>query len=566
MLEKLTIKNVALISSAEIEFTEGINVLSGETGAGKSVVLDCLNFVLGAKADKTLIRSGENECFVKAEFNVSGKEQIRQVFIDLEIDEDDALIVSRKLTVDGKSKLTINGQTATLSMVRRFTSLLLDVHGQSEHFSLLKNSNQLDLIDKFGGDAVVKIKSALKDEFVAYKDVLSKLEGLGGDDSKRFVRIDILNYQIDEIEKCSLSIDEEDELLTVRKKLQNLEKISSAMNLIKGSFDDEGGVCDLVGNSLKAISSISSLSEEYNDIYDRVSNVLTEIDDISQTANDILNGLDLGDYNLDSVENRLNTINNLKRKYGGTVEAVLEFLDNAILERKRLENFNELSKELLDEKNRLEKKIYVLYLDLNSERNKVGQLFSRNVIGELRELGMENANFAVQIDCPSSLKDCSFTSENGIDNVEFLFSANLGEPLKPLSAIISGGEISRFMLAIKAQTSKFNDISTFVFDEIDSGISGKTAKIVAQKFAKIGLDTQIIAITHLPQISAMADNNLFIEKIECNGKTLTQVYTLSNEEKLSEIVRLTGGNVDSDSAKKLAFELIEEARNYKNSL
>lgn len=566
MLEKLTIKNVALISSAEIEFTEGINVLSGETGAGKSVVLDCLNFVLGAKADKTLIRSGENECFVKAEFNVSGKEQIKQVFEDLEIDEDDALIVSRKLTVDGKSKLTINGQTATLSMVRRFTSLLLDVHGQSEHFSLLKNSNQLDLIDKFGGEAVIKIKSALKDEFAVYKDVLSKLEELGGDDSKRLVRIDILNYQIDEIEKCSLSIDEEDELLTVRKKLQNLEKISSAMNLIKGSFDDEGGVCDLVSNSLKAISSISSLSEEYNDIYDRVSNVLTEIDDISQTANDILNGLDLGDYNLDSVENRLNTINNLKRKYGGTVEAVLEFLDNAILERKRLENFNELSKELLDEKNRLEKKIYVLYLDLNSERKKVGQLFSKNVIGELRELGMENANFAVQIDCPSSLEDCSFTSENGFDNVEFLFSANLGEPLKPLSAIISGGEISRFMLAIKAQTSKFNDISTFVFDEIDSGISGKTAKIVAQKFAKIGLDTQIIAITHLPQISAMADNNLFIEKIESNGKTLTQIYTLSNEEKLSEIVRLTGGNVDSDSAKKLAFELIEEARNYKNSL
>ncbi len=566
MLEKLTIKNVALISSAEIEFTEGINVLSGETGAGKSVILDCLNFVLGAKADKTLIRSGETECFVKAEFNVFNHDSIKNVFNELEIDEDDVLIVSRKLTVDGKSKLTINGQTATLSMVRKFTSQLLDVHGQSEHFSLLKNSNQLDLIDRFGGEDIVKTKTALKSEFALLKDVLSKLDELGGDDSKRLVRIDILNYQIDEITKCSLSPDEEDELLNIRKKLQNLEKISSAMNLLKGSFNDEGGVCDLVGNSLKAVSSISTLSEEYENIYERVSNVLTELDDISQTANDLLNGLDLGDYNLDAVENRLNTINNLKRKYGGTVSAVLEFLENAENERKRLENFNELSKELLVDKTRLEKNIYNYYVELNSKRRKISNEFSKNVISELKQLGMENANFSVQIDCPSSIEECTFSSENGFDSVEFLFSANLGEPLKPLSAIISGGEISRFMLAIKAQTSRFNDISTFVFDEIDSGISGKTAKIVAQKFAKIAKNTQIIAITHLPQISAMADNNLFIEKIESSGKTLTTICALDKDSKTNEIVRLTGGNLESDSAVNLAKELIEEAQNFKKSI
>ncbi len=565
MLEKLTIKNVALISSAEIEFTEGINVLSGETGAGKSVILDCLNFVLGAKADKTLIRSGELECFVKAEFNVFNHDNIKKVFNELELDED-VLIISRKLTVDGKSKLTINGQTATLSMVRKFTSQLLDVHGQSEHFSLLKNSNQLELIDKFGGEDIIKTKTALKSEFALLKDVLSKLDELGGDDSKRLVRIDILNYQIDEITKCSLSPDEEEELLLIRKKLQNLEKISSAMNLLKGSFDDEGGVCDLIGNSLKAVSSISTLSNEYETVYERLSNVLTEIDDISQTANDILNGLDLGDYNLDAVENRLDTINNLKRKYGGTVDAVLEFLDNAENERKRLENFNELSKELLNDKTRLEKNIYNYYLELNSKRRKVSYEFSKNVICELKQLGMENANFSVQIDAPNSIEDCSFSSENGFDNVEFLFSANLGEPLKPLSAIISGGEISRFMLAIKAQTSRFNDISTFVFDEIDAGISGKTAKIVAQKFAKIAKDTQIIAITHLPQISAMADNNLFIEKIEDSGKTLTTVCALDKDAKTNEIVRLTGGDLASISAIKLAKELIEEAENFKKSI
>ncbi len=566
MLEKLTIKNVALIDSAEIDFLSGINVLSGETGAGKSVILDSLNFVLGAKADKSIIRSGENECFVKAEFNVLDNLSVKKVFDELEFEEEDVLIVSRKLSLDGKSKITVNGQTATVSMVKKFTSVLLDIHGQSEHFSLLKNSNQLDLIDKFGGEKVLSVKSQIRDKFSEYNDVQNAIKDLGGNDAERLVRLDVLNYQINEISGADLSETEEDELLEIRAKLHNLEKISSALSLVSGSFNDEGGVCDLASNSLRSLSSISILSKEYEELYERLSSIVAELDDVGETANGLLGGLDAEGYNADEVESRLETIKNLKRKYGGSVKAVFEYLDSAVIEKNKLENFNELSKDLLAKKANLEAEIFELYTCLSKIRQNAAKEFSFNVVEELKQLGMENANFSVEFNNPSDIKNCKFSSVNGYDDIEFKFSANLGEPLKPLSEIISGGEISRFMLAVKAQTAKYNDISTFVFDEIDAGISGKTAKVVAQKFAKIAKDTQIIAITHLPQISAMADNNLFIEKIVENGKTVTKVSTLNNETKIKEIVRLTGGNVESDSAIKLAKELVEEAVLYKNSL
>lgn len=566
MLEKLTIKNVALIDNAEIEFFNGINVLSGETGAGKSVILDSLNFVLGAKADKSLIRSGENESFVKAEFNVLDNAFIKNLFCEFDLDEEDVLIVSRKLSLDGKSKITVNGQTATVSMVKKFTSALLDVHGQSEHFSLLKNSNQLDLIDKFGGNCVFELKEQIKNKFSEYNKVLSGLKDLGGNEDERLIRLDVLNYQINEISSANITENEEEELSEISYKLRNLEKISSSLGVLCGSFNDEGGVCDLVSNSLKALSLVANFSGEYQELYDRLYSLSAELDDIGETANSFLDGLDNDSYNPDEVEARLETIKNLKRKYGGTVQAVFEFLDNAQKEKNRLENFNELSKELLKEKSGLENDIYSLYVALSDKRQKAAKDFSTNVINELKQLGMENANFSVDFSFPSDKKECKFISTNGFDTIEFKFSANLGEPLKPLSEIISGGEISRFMLAIKAQTAKYNDISTFVFDEIDAGISGKAAKVVAQKFAKISKDTQIIAITHLPQISAMADNNLFIEKVVENGKTVTKVNVLDKTAKVKEIVRLTGGNAESDSAIKLAKELIEEADLYKKSI
>lgn len=566
MLKKLVIKNVALISNAEIPFIEGLNVLSGETGAGKSVIIESLNFVLGAKADKNLIKSGETECLVKAEFSVENNGEISDIFNELDIDYDGDIIISRKFNVDGKSSIKINGENVTSGMLKKLTSKLVDVHGQSEHFYLLKNQNQLDLIDKFGGEEIFEVKQKLNIIYKEYKDILQKIDNLGGDEAHRLIRLDVLNYQINEIESCDISENEETELLEIKEKLKHQEKIVNALLTAKSCISDEGGVSDVLSNAIRSLSNITDLGKEYLELYERISNLFSELDDVSDTANGLLDEFDYSSYNADEIEDRLSVIKSLKKKYGNDYKEIIDFLNSAKEERANLENFNELAGQLTVDKLNAEKELYKTYQELSDLRRKSADIFTRNVLKEVRELGMSKAEFEVGFSNFPDFESCRFNSSNGTDEVEFLFSANLGQPLKPLSAIISGGEISRFMLSIKAQTAKYGNVSTFIFDEIDAGISGLVAKIVAQKFAKISKDVQIIAISHLPQISAMADNNLLIIKSEKETHTETIVKTLSASDKIEELTRLVGGNIESESAKIHAKELIDAADKFKQTL
>ena len=566
MLEKLVIKNIALIESAEINFKSGLNVLSGETGAGKSVILESLNFVLGAKADKTLIRSGSNECFVRAEFDVCDNDNVTKLLDEFDIDNDDVLTISRKFNLDGKSSIKVNGVTVTAAMLKRLTALLVDVHGQSEHFHLLKATNQLNLIDRFGGEKIDKVKVELSQDYAKYRQIQNQLNELGGDESQRLIRLDVLNYQINEIEKSDLKENEENELIDIKNKLSHLEKIVTALNAVKSAITDEGGVSDVLSSANKILSSITGLGEVYSNLYERLYAVYSELDDISDCAGSLLDDFDFSEYNPDEIEDRLEQIKSLKKKYGGDIESVFSYLESAKEEKEKLENFNETTELLQKEKESLQKVLYNNYIVLSNLRRECSKIFAKNVLDELKELGMSKARFEVDFADTLTIDQCKFDSANGIDQLEFKFSANLGEPLKPLSLVISGGEMSRFMLSIKAQTAKYNDISTFIFDEIDAGISGVIAKVVAEKFARISKSVQIIAITHLPQISSMADNNLLIEKIETGDKTVTTVKNLNENEKVAEITRLIGGSVDSQSAVVHAKELIEKAKEFKNSL
>ncbi len=569
MLQKLTIKNIALIDYVEIPFLSGLNVLSGETGAGKSVILESLNFVLGAKADKTLIRSGQNECSVVAEFNVENNSIINDVYSEFDFEQEDLLIISRKFTIDGKSSIKINGNSATVLMLKKFTSHLVDVHGQSEHFSLLKTANQISLLDSFGGQDLADIKLILTREYHNYKDLLAKLTALGGDESQRLIRLDILNYQINEITTANLLDDEEENLISIKQKLINQEKIVLALRGVYDCISNDGGVEDILSNARKVLSSISNFDAEYSQLYDKLENVFAEISDVADSSRNILDNFEESEYNIDQVEERLSLIKSLKGKYGDSIIKINEFLENAIAEKDKLENFSQLFEDLTAEKVKQERTIYSLYNDLSDKRRFYAKILEANIVQELQELGMKSAKFEIHFNEKLEFDNCKFNSSNGFDDIEFLFSANLGEPLKNLSIVISGGEMSRFMLAIKAQTSKFNNISTFIFDEIDAGISGIIAKIVAEKFAKISCFTQIIAISHLPQISAMADNNLLIEKTEDETKTITSVKTLTYEQKIDEIIRLVGGDKNSLSAKEHAKELLfncsKTKDNFKNS-
>ncbi len=566
MLSKLIIKNVALIDSVEIDFTKGLNVLSGETGSGKSVIIESLNFVLGAKADKSLIRSGETECFVSAEFFVAQNERIKDLFDYFEFDQEDYIIISRKYTLDGKNSIKLNGNTMTAGMLKKFTSMLVDVHGQSEHFELLSNNKQLELIDRFGGSPVLTLKNQLKNLFNEYKKVIEQLELLGGDENQRLIRLDILKYQINEIEQAELKEGEEAELLSLRKKLLSQEKILTALKSLKDGVNAEGGIDDILSNSSKLLYQIASIGEEYLDIYNRIENVYSEISDIVDTSSGLIDQLDFSEYNPDYIETRLDVIKNIKKKYGVNYDEIIKFLDDAKNEVEKLENFNLLSGDLLIQKAKLEDNIYKLYMELSNLRKTTSDLLCKNVLIELKELGMTDSIFNVKFEELPEQNDCSYTSANGIDKIEFLFSANSGEPVKPMSSIISGGEMSRFMLAIKTQTTHFNNVSTFLFDEIDTGISGNVAKVVSQKFAKISKYTQIIAITHLPQISAMADNNLLIEKTKNNGRNYTKVKILDEKDKIKEICRLTGGDFNDEVSSKHAENVIKWANDYKDSI
>lgn len=564
MLKKLAIKNVALIDNAEIVFSSGLNILSGETGSGKSVIIECLNFVLGAKADKSMISTGESVCSVTAEFDVASVPEIAGVFDEFGFEKDELLIITRRFNSDGKGDIRVNGNAVTASMLRRFTSCLVDVHGQSEHFYLLKESNQLDLIDKYCGTAVSDIKEQIKNKYSDYKEAVKGLEGLGGDEQSRMIRQDILSYQIKEIEDADIYDGEEEELVALRKKLLNREKIASGINSACDAIEGDGGALDTLQNALHSLNALSAFGEEYSAVADRLDSLNIELKDVADTLSS-LGGDDDEEYSLEATEERLEVIKKLRKKYGADYSEIMNFLEKAKEEYDKLSRFGELAEEYENKKGIAEDKLYALYKKLSAARKKGAEEFASGVTKELTELGMGKAVFDIKFEELPDKENCAFNA-SGQDKLEFLFSANMGEPLKPLAKVISGGEISRFMLAVKTASSKIQSVSTFVFDEIDAGISGHIASVVAEKFVKISLGTQIIAITHLPQISVMSDTGLLIYKAEEGGRTRTHVKVLDKAGKVEEITRLIGGTSGSAAAIAHAEDMIKQAEDYKQRL
>ena len=396
MLKNIQIKNVALIEEASIEFEKGLNVLSGETGSGKSVILDSLNFVLGAKADKSMIRNGSDFCMVKAEFDVKNNPFIKSELDALDIDCDDDLIVSRKFSLSGAGSIKINGEPVTLTGLKNVTGHLVDVHGQSEHFYLLKEANQLALIDAYGGEKIAKAKEELSKEISALKNVLSELNKLGGDDGQRALRLDILKYQVNEIKESDVKEYEYEDLIALKAKLSNQEKISEALNETKQALSGEGAATDGVSYARNAISRISNLDKSYADILTRLENAYAEIEDISETVSGFMDDFDFSEADLDRTEERISLIKNLFKKYGGSYNELIAFESNAEKEIEKLENFDKLAEELLVKKTELSAKVYSLYIKLSSLRKDFAKDFSEKVACEIRELNMKNAVFDVK--------------------------------------------------------------------------------------------------------------------------------------------------------------------------
>ncbi len=562
MLQSLHIKNIALIDECKLELGKGLNILSGETGAGKSIIIDSLSFVLGSKADKSLIRYGESKASVEAVFTCDNP-IIGEVMEELGIEPDTTVIITRTMT-ESRNDIRVNGQAVTLAMLKKLTCYMVDILGQHEHHSLMQTATHLTLLDNFGGENIRVLSSAVSDIYSRYKDVKKRLASFG-DDGERARRIDALEYQIKEIEKARLVDGEEEELLKNRERFRNGEKILTGVKNSYNALDGEDiSVLSLLNDAISELNSVKNFDSALSELHDRAESAKIELKDIADTLYSYGEGFDYDEHTAEKIERRVDTIKTLKRKYGATIKEVLERLE---LAKKEYDELSGADEEISKLKNKLERLVIDLYnasVRLSKARRTVAKTFETGILAELSALAMKNTSFEVGFSPIPEIVDFESTvSALGIDDVCFNISPNKGEPLRPLWKIASGGEMSRFMLALKNITSGLDGIDTMVFDEIDTGISGNVAFVVAQKMYNISSDRQVIAVTHLPQLASYADRQYLISKSVVGDKTLTRVTLLDLTARKNELVRLTGGFEGSEIGIKHAEELLASAAEYK---
>ncbi|NLK97509.1 MAG: DNA repair protein RecN [Epulopiscium sp.] len=562
MLIHIYIKNIALIDEITLDFDECLNILTGETGAGKSILIDSINFALGERTSKEMIRSGENNALVELLFYLRNDEAV-DVLKDMGIhlEEDRYLLISRSINQTGRSICRINGQTITLGMLRQVSNMLIDVHGQHQHQSLLDVGKHIELLDEFCKDDLKDYKNLIAQYYKDYKNIEKQMENLLVDEKEKDRKIDLLQFQIDEISEAKLKKNEDELLQSQLKILSNSEKLSNGIESIYAFLYDNSfkgsSACDQLGEALKILRDLSNIDSELLPVYENAENILVQLEDLSRDIRNYSKNIEHDPEELQNVENRLDLIYNLKRKYGNTIDEILEYKEKIEDELNFIINSDEKRKQLKKEHLELEKKIIELCKEISDIRKDKAKVIEDNIEKVLHELEMKEAKFSIHF----SQKE--HFNENGWDQVEFLISTNPGEGLKPLSKIASGGEMSRIMLALKSVLADIDEIDTLIFDEIDTGISGRAAQKVAEKLGYISRKHQVICITHLPQIAAMADQHYRIEKKVEKQKTLSSVQVLDHHQMITELARLTSGASITDITLKNAEEMKRMANELK---
>lgn len=562
MLQSLIIKNFALIKDQTIDFKKGFNVLVGETGAGKSLILDALGFALGDKANKLNLRHGENKMFVQAVFDDisdSVNNALKENGIDCENGEN--LIFSRSYTLEGKNDCRINGVVVTTNVVKSISSLIVDTYAQNENIELLKVKNHLTILDSYFLDDVLPLKNQIADEIESMNEIKTQMHKIGGDKQNRERELELLNYQIKDIEEANLVVGEDEEIKERINILNNYEKIFDALKMANDGLNN----VSLSLYSVKAnLDSVSNYDSSLNDFSERVNSAKIDLDDINESITNNLSSMEFDSDELDKLDSRLEDIKLLKKKYGATIEDVLAYLgkikedyDNLLFGEEKL---LKLSKELGDVRKSLYSKCQVL----SDVRKKIAIQIEDKVMQELKLLGFNNAKFKINFAKLPNIDDAVFTL-NGLDDVEFLLSANAGQELKSLSKTISGGEMSRFMLALKNVFADSFNTSVLIFDEVDTGISGEIGQKVAERLAVLSKKYQLICITHLCQVTAMADNYIFVRKNVVDGQTYTEISYLEGDD-LIKYIAVVSGATPTEVALKFAKELKTKADTFKKNL
>lgn len=552
MLSNLQIENIAVIKSASIDFENGFNVMTGETGAGKSIVIDSLNAILGERTSRELIRSGADSASVCAEFQNVG-DNVKNELEKLGIEKDDTLIVSRKLTPDGKNVCRINGMPATVSMLKALGVQLVNIHGQLDNQSLLSPETHCSFIDKLAGNG--RELNEFKELYSLYIKKENELKSLNTDVNEKNRRLDILNYQIEEIQKADIRPGEKDELTEKLGFLRNAEKVLDLLHTAYAALNGDGempGAADVAADAASKLLSAADYSSDFAETANGVNDAAMNLSAYTEELRDKIYSLDYDPNETERAEERLDVIYRLSQKYGDSEEDILAYLENAEKERDALSFSDERAEQLRAETEKAYNEALAAAKKLSEIRIEAGKKFSADVERELAFLDMPSVKFIVN-DSVGELY------ENGIDNIEFLLSANAGEEPKPLSKIASGGELSRIMLAIKCVLSELDDIDTLIFDEIDSGVSGRAALKIAAKMKELSKTHQVICVTHLAQIAAFADEHKLISKEEKDGRTYTCIASLDYNGRKYELARIMGGLTVTQSILNSAEELLSSA-------
>ncbi|WP_418702667.1 DNA repair protein RecN [Anaerotignum faecicola] len=555
MLEHLHIRNVALIKESEISFGDGLNILTGETGAGKSMIIDSLQFALGGRAGKDFLRHGEKQAAVEALFSVQSQALTEKLAENgIAPEEDGTLLITRTLSEAGKSVCRINGSTVTVGMLKEIAEDMIDIYGQHEHQSLLNPVKHIRLLDRFCGAGFGEAMEEYKNSRQRLKDLEKQLTILIGDESQREQRMDMLLFQKEEIEAAELREGEEDALLEQKKRLSSMERLirltGESITLLYDGDDRAPSACDRLGDALVKLQEAAEYDAALSPLADALADGYAAVEDCARELKREAEKQEADPEELERIEERLQLFYKLKRKYGGSIEAVLEFYEKAVQELEFLSNSSEKAAELSAEKAEEEKHLSALAETLTARRRATAEQVEEQIETALHDMEMKHARFHIQIE------EKADWGADGKDKVEFLISANAGEPLKPLAKIASGGEMSRVMLALKTVLVDADEIGTFIFDEIDTGVSGRTARRVGEKMRFLGGKRQLLCITHLPQIAAMADNHFLIEKESDAGETVTRVTALDEEGAVREVARLMNDVTETTLA--AARELLAE--------
>lgn len=561
MLKSLIVSNLALVKKAEINFSEGLNIISGETGAGKSILIDGLMLLLGARYDKSYLRYGAKSGYVEGIFEGNAKELLNDIGLD-EDDSDDIVVVSRKFDEAGKNNIRINGRQITLSMLKNFTTKLVDIYGQNENRYLTNKREHLNLLDFYCGNQLVEILEKYNETRSKYKSILSKLNEFGNENDRE-KNIEFLKYQINEIENSKVYDGEENELIVKRKRATNAQRMMDSLNTAYELLSGNDGISDKIAEIRRNLQFMTRIDSKYDDFLKRLDSADIELSDIGGTLLFERDDLETPE-DLENIENRLDLIRSLKRKYGD-FDSMTKYLSEAKERYELLSDCDAIYERLNSQREKCFNEMSKLAKSASNLRKEKAVSFEKDILEQLKDLGMAGSKFIVDFNEVDFSDEESYTSV-GVDEVEFYLSPNAGQPPKPLIKIISGGEMSRFMLAMKVVSGEMNDISTMIFDEIDSGISGDIGQKVASKLYQISLHKQVLCVTHLPQVAAMADNHFFIRKHVENGETITEISNLDDKEKIKEVSRLSGSENISSTSMKNAEEMIKWCKSFKSSL